>query len=159
MAETTSGGSTTPTQHPVPSRAPDAKGATAIAAHSFIRVGPLTVRAEAADVAAFAQEAAAPLDGAVPFTFPVRWFAHPDIRAAGTKLIDCESWVPIHESQSFDYDRPLDVEIDYQMTIEVIRELEPSRLILRAEIGDANPCLRAEMVLRIIATSPIETNT
>jgi len=147
MAETTSGGSIQPIQHPVAGPAPD-KAAGPLS----LRVGPLTVRADAADVAAFAQEAAAPIDGTVPFTFPVRWFSHPEIRAAGTKLVDCEAWVPIHESQSFAYDRPLATDINYQMTIDVIRELEPSRLILRAEIGDADPCLRAEMVLRIIAT-------
>lgn len=121
-------------------------------APSSVHVGPFTVRARTTEVAAFAREAAAPLDGTVPFTFPVRWFAHPEIQAAGKKLIEGEAWIPIHESQSFDYDRPLDAETDYQMTVEIVRELEPSRLILRAEIGGATPCLRAEMVLRIIAT-------
>ena len=143
MAEPLSGGSSEPIQ-------------TRDIAPSSLHVGPLTVRAEAAEVAAFAREAAAPLDGTVPFTFPMRWFAHPEIRAAGKKLVDGEAWILIHESQSFDYDRPLDADVDYRMSIEIIRELEPSRLILRAEIGDKDPCLRAEMVLRIIATDAAE---
>ncbi len=62
-------------------------------------------------------------------------------------------------SQSFDYEQPLEVDIDYQMTVDIIRELEPSRLVLRAEIGDGNMCLRAEMVLRIISTHAPEKLT
>lgn len=145
--------------------ADEQKAAAPIAPPLSLRVGPLTVRAGAAEVAAFRQETCgyenfgAPSDKSVPFTFPVRWFTHQDIRAAGAGLIGPEPFVPIHKSQSFDYEQPLEAEIDYQMTVDIIREFEPSRLILRAEIGDKNICLRAEMVLRIISTRAPEKLT
>ncbi len=146
--------------------APSSEGSEVKAASSefpavlSLRVGPLTVRADAAEVEAFRREIfATPGDKAVPFTFPVRWLTHPDIRAAGAGLIGSEPWVPIHELQSFDYERPLEIDIDYQMTVEIIREFDPARLILRAEIGDATPCLRTEMILRIIPTGTAENQT
>ena len=127
------------------------------------QVGPLTVQASAAEVEAFR---GATFDGArdkaIPFTFPVRWLAHPMIRAAGAELGGTEPWVPIHESQSFDYDRPLQVDIDYRMTVEIIRETQPARLILHAEIGgmeNGAACLRLEMILRIIPTPSAENLT
>lgn len=124
-----------------------------------LRLGPIHVRAGIAEVEAFRRETGAPENNKLPFTYPVRWLIHPDIRAAGPALIDMEAWVPIHESQSFDYERPLDLEVDYQMMVELTREFEPARLILRAEIGDAKPCLRMEMILRIIRTDGAENHT
>ena len=127
-----------------------------------LRIGPLVVHARAAEVEAFGLAAGSgKSDKGVPFTFPVRWFTHPEIRAAGAELVGAEPWVPIHESQSFDYDQPLEVGVDYQMMVEIMREFEPSRLILRAEIGrmeSGSPiCLRAEMILRIIPTRSAES--
>ncbi len=122
-----------------------------------VRIGPLKVRADPAEVEAFAREiSAGPKEEGLPFTFPIRWFTHPDIRAVGARLGGSEPWVPIHESQSFDYERPLEVNVDYTMIVEISREIEPARLILRAEIGDGAPCLRTEMILRIIPTSALE---
>lgn len=129
------------------------------AASSSIFVGPLTVRADAAEIEAFRREALGAAGGApVPFTFPVRWFTHPEIRSASfAELASLEPWVPIHESQSFDYERPLEPDTDYRMTVEITREHDPARLILRAEIGAASGadiCLRVEMILRIIRANP-----
>lgn len=122
------------------------------------RVGPFTVRAGVAQVEAVRRATfGSALDKGVPFTFPVCWFAHPRIRAAGADLVGGEPWVPIHESQSFDYSAPLEVDVDYQMMVEIIRESSPSRLILRGEIGSmaagSSIFLRMEMTLRIIPTS------
>ncbi len=172
MAEPSSEGTVGPTPRPGASAhaSPKRPGAPARNAAAEIplplarQVGPLAVRASVAEVEAFRD---ATFDGArdkaVPFTFPVRWFAHPMIRAAGAELGGTEPWVPIHESQSFDYDRPLQVEIDYRMMVEIIREIEPARLILRAEIGGmesgAAACLRMEMILRIIPTLGAENPT
>ncbi len=76
-----------------------------------VRIGPLKVRADPAEVEAFRREISAGVnEDGLPFTFPIRWFTHPDIRAAGERLGGSEPWVPIHESQSFDYERPLEVE-------------------------------------------------
>ncbi|HEY1735061.1 MAG TPA: hypothetical protein VGG12_00290 [Methylovirgula sp.] len=121
-----------------------------------VRIGPFKVRAPRAEVEAFGHEISADSKDGVPFTFPIRWFAHPDIRAAGERLGGAEPWVPIHESQSFDYQRPLAVDVDYSMTVEMSREMEPARLVLRAEIADSALCLRSEMILRIIPTSMLE---
>lgn len=127
-------------------------------AQGSLRIGPLKVRASAAEVEAFRRETSSEAAGKeLPFTYPVRWFTHPDIRAAGAGLVGPEPWVPIHESQSFDYERPLEVETDYQMVVELSREVEPPRLVLRAEIGNVAPCLRSEMVLRIVPTSALES--
>lgn len=122
-----------------------------------LRLGPLQVRASAAEVEAFRRETLAPGEATVPFTFPIRWFTHPEIRNAGAKLVGPEPWVPIHESQSFDYERPLAADHDYEMHLEIIREADPARLVLRAEIGDAAPCLRVEMILRIIPLRALES--
>jgi len=128
------------------------------------RVGPLTVRAGAAEVDAFRRATfEAPSEKGVPFSFPVRWFTHPMIRAAGAELGDSTPWVPIHESQSFDYERPLEIDVDYRMMIDITRESEPARLILRAEItgmeSGAADCLRMEMILRIIPIPSPESPT
>lgn len=120
-----------------------------------LKIGPLTVRATAREVEAFRAETLAPAEDVVPFTFPVRWFAHPDIRAAAEGLFGSEPWIPLHESQSFDYVAALAIDTDYRMMIDIIREYEPQRLILRAEIGNDGPCLRSEMILRIIPVSAI----
>jgi hypothetical protein len=138
----------------------DKPTATGAAQPVVRKVGPITVMANAAEVAAFRRETGGSADETgVPFTFPVRWFTHPDIRVAGAGMMGAEPWVPIHESQSFDYERPLVVDKAYQMMVELVRELEPSRLILRIDVSDKEPCLRAEMVLRIVpmrsAESPI----
>ena len=129
-----------------------------MAARGSLRIGPLKVRASVAEVEAFRRETSGgPAARELPFTYPVRWFTHPDIRAAGAGLVGPEPWVPIHESQTFEYERRLEVDTDYQMVVELSRESEPPRLVLRAEIGDAAPCLRSEMVLRIVPTSALES--
>jgi hypothetical protein len=141
-------------------------GATAVPqgtqpAPSTLKIGPLTVRATAQEVEAFRAETFAPADQAVPFTFPVRWFALPDIRAAAESLLGSEPSIPLHESQSFDYLAPLAVDTDYHMTVDITREHEPQRIILRAEIGQGTIdqetiCVRSEMILRIIPASALE---
>ena len=115
-------------------------------------LGTFTVRATAAEAAAFARETGNPEQG-VPFTFPVRWLARPDFLAAAVEMIGDANWVPIHESQSFDYRAPLAVDKDYAMTVTMKRETEPSRIILLAGIGPVAgaPLLDMEMVLRIVA--------
>jgi hypothetical protein len=142
----------------MPTQVPD--GATAVPqgtqpAPSTLKLGPFSVRATAQEVAAFRAETFAPADEAVPFTFPVRWFARPDIRAAAESLLGPEPSIPLHESQSFDYVSPLAIDTDYQMTVDITREYEPQRVILRADIGNDAICLRSEMILRIIPASAI----
>lgn len=132
------------------------KLASAVAADSSrespLHLGPFTVRVEAEACAAFGR-ATDGRAGRLPFTFPVRWLTHPDIRAAAARLIGAAEWVPIHESQSFEVRRPLETAVDYRMRIEMWREAMPPRLLLRAEVAtDADePCLVMEMILRIVS--------
>jgi hypothetical protein len=118
------------------------------------------VRADATQVAAFRRatlDVAATDDfGVLPFTFPIRWLARPEIRAAVARLVrgeDSAALLPLHESQVFDYATPLLADVDYCMSVDICREAEPARLVLRAEVGpEANIVhLHMEMVLRIVA--------
>jgi acyl-CoA thioesterase FadM len=117
-----------------------------------LRLGPFAVRTEEAEVEAFARATGGTV-GRIPFTFPVRWFARPELRATVAEMMDEADWVPIHESQSFDYRRPLDIDSDYRMRVEMWREQKPARLILRAEIatGEDELCLSMEMILRVVS--------
>ncbi len=119
---------------------------------SPLHLGPFAVRVEAEASEAFGRATGARA-GRIPFTFPVRWLAHPQIRAAAARMIGATDWVPIHESQSFDACRRLETGIDYRMRIEMWREARPSRLLLRAKIATdtEEPCLSMEMTLRIVS--------
>ncbi len=115
-------------------------------------LGTFIVRAGAAEAAAFRRETGALGEG-IPFTFPVRWLARQDFQAAAAEMIGDANWVPIHESQSFDYRAPLALETDYEMTVTMARQTEPSRIVLVAHVGLAGeePRLKMEMILRIVA--------
>lgn len=131
---------------------------------SQLAPAPFTVKAEAADVATFQRATCARAPAAergdarhdVPFTFPVRWLAQPEIRAAVSRLVGAaegEDLLALHESQVFDYAMPLRADVEYRMDVAIGKESEPGRLILRAEVGphDGEIHLRMEMILRIIA--------
>lgn len=112
---------------------------------------PFAVRTDEAEIEAFARATGGRV-GRIPFTFPVRWFALPELRAKAAEIMGGADWVPIHELQSFDYRRRLELDCDYRMRVEMRREQKPARLVLRAEIAtDENElCLNMEMVLRIV---------
>jgi hypothetical protein len=118
---------------------------------SPLRLGPFAVRTEEAEIEAFARATGGGV-GRIPFTFPVRWLALPELRARAAEMMGEADWVPIHESQSFDYRRPLESDSDYRMRVEMWREQKPARLILRAEIATSGDelCLSMEMILRIV---------
>jgi hypothetical protein len=120
-------------------------------AGSPLHLGPFVVRAEAGEAEAFGRVAGGK-EGRIPFTFPMRWLARPELRAAAARMMGEAAWVPIHESQSFDYRRPLERDIDYRMRVEMWCEAKPARLILRAEIATDKDelCLSMEMILRIV---------
>jgi hypothetical protein len=114
-------------------------------------LGPFLVRTEPADVTAFARQTGARADH-VPFTFPVRWLARRELQAAAVEIIGDVNWVPIHESQSFDYRAPLSLNTDYEISVTMKRELEPSRIVVVVHVGPSGEAihLRMEMILRII---------
>jgi hypothetical protein len=127
-----------------------------VAAPTQMQVGPLTVKADAAHVAEFRR---ATLCGdevgrILPFTYPVCWLATPEIRGAVTSLAPVghgAELLPLHESQAFDYVEPLLADVDYFMNIDIHKEEQPLRLVLRATIGPTvdSVHLRMEMALRI----------
>jgi len=63
----------------------------------------------------------------VPFTFPLRWLAQPEIRAAIAGVIGTQSGaaqrapdtVPVHVEQHIEYDRALRVGESYQLAVGV----------------------------------------
>lgn len=114
-------------------------------------LGTFTVRASAAEADAFRRETGG-TGQKIPFTFPVRWLARPDFHAAAAEMIGDNNWVPIHESQSFDYRVPLVADVDYAMTVKMQRQTEPSRIVLLADVGVSGeaPALSMEMILRIV---------
>lgn len=131
--------------------------------HSALKVGPFEVRVTRAEAKAF-HHATRDDDEMtrVPFTFPIRWLARPEIHAAAARLIGGDDWVPIHESQSFDYRQPLALDCDYRMRIAMSHEDAPPRILLHAEVGkdgDDDYCLRMEMILRIITMPQKEPST
>jgi hypothetical protein len=132
----------------------------AVAPGPVLRLPPLTVRTDAAEVAAFrAETGGAP--GTVPFTFPMRWLAAPEIATALGGLLEA-GHVLVHEAQSFAYDAPLDIGRSYLLRVEAESGLAPPRLTLRGQVTsldgtsldgtppDGKPCLRLETVLRIV---------
>jgi hypothetical protein len=114
-------------------------------------LGTFVVRASGAEAAAFRRETGG-TGQRIPFTFPVRWLARADFQAVAVNMIGDANWVPIHESQSFDYRAPLAPDTDYEMAAIMKREIEPSRIVLIAEIGVPGeaPRLTMEMILRIV---------
>jgi hypothetical protein len=126
------------------------------------RFGPFRVAAAAAEVDAFRRETGwAGLSGEmqalqpVPHTFPMRWLSAPDIRAAVEAKLTSVGGVAFHESQSFNYLRPLDTDQDYLMSLDIDHQETPPRLILRAAITSMSnePCLNIETILRIVSAA------
>ena len=117
-------------------------------------IGTFEVSAQAAEVAAFRR--AARLDDTcetLPFTYPIRWMARPDIRAALTALVPEADLVPFHESQTFDYAVPLEVGVAYWLTVAARRERVPERLFVDGRISAADGTVLAtiETVLRLFS--------
>jgi len=116
-----------------------------------VRLSGLRVRTEPGAVASFRREAGAgPIIGVVPLTFPFCWLTLPAVRAAVVRMIG-DGFLPIHEAQSFEYQRGLDLDADYDFTVELQRSANPPRLTLRGAIATPQGEIqgRLETVLRI----------
>lgn len=97
-------------------------------------LGPFEVEADPARVGAFAA-AAGGAGAGVPAAFPIVWLAEPRVRtalgaAAGPNVL------PVHESQSFDYARPILPGEKLRLTLVLRREASPDRLVAEAEVED-----------------------
>ena len=122
-------------------------------------IGTFAVSADAAEVAAFRR--AARIDDAgdalslevLPFTWPIRWMARPDIRAALTALVPEPDLVPFHESQTFDYVAALRVGSPYTLVVSARRETAPERLVVDGVLSaDGAQVATIETVLRLFST-------
>ena len=123
------------------------------------QLGPFEVTTEAEAVTAFRSVtgwSAAQDDSRVPVTFAFCWLTLPAIRPALEALVPEPGWIPVHESQSFSYARPLAINETYLMSLEARREPKPDRLIVTAKITDRAdaPCGEFETILRIIHIAP-----
>jgi hypothetical protein len=77
--------------------------------------------------------------------------ALPAIRGLILQLIGGD-FLPVHETQSFAYERELRVEADYVLSVEVRRTAKPPRLTLKMDVssGQGEICAQLETVLRIV---------
>lgn len=117
-------------------------------------IGTFAVAADAAEVAAFRRAAGLGegRDG-LPFTWPIRWMARPDIRAALTALVQEPNIVPFHEAQTFDYAAPLRADVAYTLAVTARRESTPDRLVAEGRLAaDGVPVASVETVLRLFST-------
>ena len=125
-----------------------------------VRIGPFRVRAKRADIAAFAlalsaNGAGAERPGGVPFTFPIRWLGLPAVREAIIRSAGGPGGLLVHESQSFDYARPVEADRDYALDIDVRRDpAPPHRIFIHAAVHDlaGNLIVKLDGVLRAVAT-------
>ncbi len=106
-----------------------------------------------AEVEAFRAATACAQDGDIlPSTFPMRWLASPAVRQMLMAAVPELGLVPVHEGQSFDYERPLRVGERYRLTLVSRRETEPARLLVDGRIEDADGAVLAklETILRLV---------
>ncbi|WP_036255558.1 hypothetical protein [Methylocapsa acidiphila] len=116
-----------------------------------LRLPPIAVRTEAERVARFRQETdAAAIEGLVPLAFPVCWLASPEIRLALSRAIG-EGVLPVHEAQSFAFERRLEIDADYVIEAELLRKDDPPGVHLHAVVltPEGEACGRLEAVLRL----------
>ncbi|MEA2841059.1 MAG: hypothetical protein QOF41_2389 [Methylobacteriaceae bacterium] len=115
-----------------------------------VRLGPFFVRTERAKVEAY-KRAIGAAGQEVPAAFPICWLGQPEIRAAIEG--GCGDRLPLHEGQTFDYVRRLEVGAEYRLSLLLCEEADPPRLRLQGEVTTATgeACLRIETLLRLVA--------
>jgi hypothetical protein len=131
----------------------DAAGPTPPGAEdeALVILPKIKVRTDGAAIAAFQRAVGVePIAGAAPLTFPFCWLTLPAVRPMIAQMIG-DGVLPLHEAQSFEYERGLDVDADYIFTVELLRTENPPRLILRGRIaGSSGEAYgRLETVLRL----------
>ena len=128
------------------------------AVQQSIRLGPVAVRTDAADVAAFAQALGNPETfGPVPLTFPIRWLSLPEVRGRVLRWLGTEEGKIVHLSQSFDFVRPLELDRNYSLETEVHRNRSTAdETILRSTVRDAagHTVVLLDAVLRMLTIRP-----
>ncbi len=120
-------------------------------------LGTFPVEAGRAEVDAFRRATGCDGADAVPLTFPMRWLTLPEIRRALMKLVVESDLVPVHESQTFDYAKPLETGVSYRLEISGHRASPPDRLIVDAVVlgSDDQVCARLETILRLVSMEAV----
>jgi hypothetical protein len=115
-----------------------------------MRLGPFFVRTERAKVEAYRRSTRTG-GQEVPAAFPICWLGEPEIRAAVEKA--CGNRLPLHEGQTFDYGRRLEIGAEYRLSLSLSEEADPPRLALKGECKTVagELCLRMETLLRLVA--------
>lgn len=138
---------------------------TAEAGDAPVQLHGVRVRTDAEKIAAFRREAGdSAMQGAgenvdpnaVPLTYPFCWLTMPEIRPTLEERIG-GGFLPVHEAQSFDYERPLALNCDYVLDFTFTRTADPARLVVKVIIStpDAGTWATFETVLRIVPLSSI----
>jgi hypothetical protein len=89
----------------------------------------------------------------VPLTFAFCFLALPEIRGLIETMIGGKDFVPVHEAQSFNVLRNLEIAGDYDLSVALSRSEKPPRLNIRAHVATCEglPCVEIETSLRIVA--------
>jgi hypothetical protein len=122
---------------------------------SETRLGPFCVRTEPTQIAAYRNAIGASGDD-VPAAFPICWLGQAEIRTAVEAA--CAGRLPLHECQTFDYARPLEVGTEYRLSLILHEQADPPRLAANAEITTVagEICLRMETLLRLVVPAALE---
>lgn len=120
-------------------------------------LGPFRLTVDPDRARAYAREIGS--DGeSVPVAWPAVWLTEPAIYDLVRAICAELDVVPVHESQSFAYERPLVVGESYILTATLRREPKPPRLILEALLAtvDGAPVGKIETMLRLVPRKALE---
>ena len=137
-------------------------------AEAPVQLPEILVRTDAESVAAFKRAAGACAaqgarddvacgaagEPAVPLTYPFCWLAMQQVRPTLERMIGRPAYLPVHEAQSFNYERPLALGADYRLAFSFRRANEPLRLIVNAKIStpQGQSCAQFDTILRLVPT-------
>jgi hypothetical protein len=116
-------------------------------------LGTFTVSSTAGEAGAFREATGVKsASDVLPLTFPMRWLAAPEIRAALLDAVADPDVVLVHESQAFDYAQRLRSGESYALSVSARRESAPERLLVDGVISDGSgrELARLETILRLI---------
>lgn len=117
-----------------------------------VHLGPFCVRTERTTIETY-RSAIGARGRDVPAAFPICWFGRPEIRAAIKAA--CGQRLPLHEGQTFEYARPLEIEAEYRLSLSLCEQTDPPRLAVHGEVSTpaGELCLRLETLLRLVPPS------
>lgn len=130
-------------------------GAPSDAAEEIV-LGPFEVAAGPEAVAAFGAATGASGDRPAA-TFPIVWLSLPPLKQALNAAVG-PGRLPVHESQSFDYERPLRPGETLALAGVARSERSPERLVVSVEAKgeDGRVALSMKSVLRVVALAGVE---